>query len=131
MRKRTLPILALAVSAATICAVLFRDEPGVTDDVRQLRDATIPPGARLIESSPDHGGTWTFESSWTLETSLEWDDYCRWAAARLPSGFKAGPPATQPVYIRSLPGDTQRITFENLTAASRLRVRVTFVSDAD
>ena len=131
MRKWMLPIVALAVVAAAVCAVLFQNKPGVMDDVRQLRDATIPPGARLIESSRDRGGTWTFDSSWTLETSLGWDDYCRCAAARLPSGFKAGPLATQPVYIRSLPGDTQRITFENLNSATQLRVRVIFHSDAD
>ena len=131
MRKWMLPIVALAVIAAIVCAVLFQNKPGVMDDVRQLKDATIPPGANLIESLPDHGGTWTFDISWTLETSLRWDDYCRWAAARLPSGFKAGPPGTQPVYIRPLPGDTQRITFENLNSASQLRVRVTFHSDAD
>ena len=60
VRKRTLLILALAFIAAAICAVLLQNKPGITDDVRQLKDATIPPGATLIESPAGRADTWSF-----------------------------------------------------------------------
>lgn len=124
-------MLGLAVSAGAVCYLLLSKASSIDDDVRQLEEATIPPEATLIESQPGRTDTWVVERSWTFETSGEWDDYRRWLATRLPTGFRTDSAATQPAYVRSLAGDSQHITFQNLTAGSRLRIRVTFVSDAD
>ena len=124
-------MLELAFGTAVVCCLLLRGKPGIDDDVRQLELATIPPGATPIQSAPGHTSTWVVERSWTFDASAQWDDYCRWLARLLPVGFKIDPAATQPAYVRSLAGDAQRITFQKQPGASRLRVRVTFVDDAD
>ena len=129
--KSWLIVIALFVAGGLVFLyVRSPNDDAIESDVVQVKAASMPPDARLMDSPrPTRDGN-SFETSWTFETYDTWGQYREWLAGHPFLDFRSIA-ATQPTFRRTLSGDFQHFTVEKISDGPPLRVKVSFRSIPD
>jgi len=134
MQSRTVWLLIIAMIAiGGLAALYFKSgaDTAIDRDVEELKAATVPPQGRLVDSSPAARDDHSYRASWTIELPDSWPHYQAWLSEHPPLAFRPAMGATQPTFIRSLPGDSQSLSIEHMAVGRVLRITVTFRSFPD
>jgi hypothetical protein len=119
--------LLILASLFVVCA--RRIDP-LHEEIRQLRRSTLMPGARLTSEVPLERGDWSVESSWELETELEWTDYQLALERAMPAGYELRPSGDEhaSAFVKELPADRLSVRVVVLSPGRPLHLRVTLVA---